>query len=116
MSKTTNTLFDVNELNESKPQSNQDKKMEMMLKDAFSKKNIEMKSELTQNQINAITKLQMHSREFNCKFTGNLAKHFMVLQVSKGRKGRTEYTDIAKSFSVDPEEAGGIRKQLLGGE
>ena len=113
MSQTTADLISIAEVDS---KGSRDKKMEFMLEQAYSKADIEMKTDINPKERNALTKLQLYSKEFNCKLATDLANTYMILSVSKSRLGRKEWTDIAKSFSTQLDDEGNsLTKRLLGG-
>ena len=108
-------LTSKKEINDEPPKSKKDIHLELMLQEAYSKKNIEMKTELTAKQVSVFAKGRLYARTFNCSILNDLIEDTMVLLVSKGRAGRKEWTQMAKSYGDDPIDMGGIRSRLLGG-
>jgi len=94
--------------------SNKDKKMEFMLEQAYDKTDIEMKTDINPKERNALTKLQLYADEFNCQLAFKLTQVYMILSVSKGRQGRKEWTDIAKSAINTEEDPTSLTRRLLG--
>lgn len=85
------------------------------LSEVFSIKNIEMKTDLNQRQINAITRGKLYAKEFKSKLMADLVRQMMVLMISKNRKGRAEFTQMAQSVhQANTTQGNGIAKQLLG--
>lgn len=107
-------LTSKQELQDDGPTSIRDKQLEMMLREAYSRDNIEMKTELNMKQINSFALGKLFAREFNCSIINDLIDDTMVLLVSKGRKGRKEWSQMARAASDDPVDMGGIRSRLLG--
>lgn len=88
-----------------------------VIDEVFSTKDIEVKTELSDRQIIQFTRGHMFHSIFGSPRMLQLVNTLAVYSVSKGRKGRKEFTDIAKSInsydSAMPEELG-IRKRLFG--
>lgn len=77
--------------------------MQEVSKQIFSKDNIEVKTDLNTNQINALTKGLLFADTYGVSLMRNLCNTIMVLSVSKDRKGRKEFTEIAKTFNNESE-------------
>lgn len=71
-------------------------RMEYLLKQGFTKDNIEMKTDLSKQAIKAISKGLMHAHIFQDETLRLLAETVMVLNVSKERKGRQELTELSR--------------------
>lgn len=65
--------------------------------------NIEMKTDVNQRQINAITKGLLFAEQYDSPLMLALCKTQMKLLVSKGRKGRTEITQMTQSINTHDE-------------
>jgi hypothetical protein len=89
---------------------------ERMLDGAFNKKNIKMKTDLKNNQIVPIIKLELFASIFKNKSAKTVLKNMYELSVSKDRKGRKEYTDMARNAYSDTEFSWsqGVRNSLMG--
>ncbi|MGD9580341.1 MAG: hypothetical protein AB7V50_03140 [Vampirovibrionia bacterium] len=77
--------------------------MQEVSKQIFSKDNIEVKTDLNTNQINALTRGILYADTFNVSIMKNLCNTMMILSVSKNRLGRKEFTEIAKTFQNESE-------------
>lgn len=64
-----------------------------MLKELFSKEDIETKTELNIKQIIVMNKKRMLARMLNFNELDKCLNDFMVLSISKERKGRTEFIE-----------------------
>jgi len=90
--------------NQEETRSKQEIKLEYLLKQGFTRDNLEMKTDLTAKSIRAIAKGKMHSVIFNDSTLSDLCDLVMVLNVSKDRKGRKELTDLAKMLANENDE------------
>ena len=68
-----------------------------VLKELFTLKNIETKTELTEKQIIAINSKRMIARMLDWKRLDESLDNYMFLMVSKDRKGRAEFIDGFKA-------------------
>jgi len=89
-----------------------------VIDEVFSTKDIEVKTELNDRQIIQFTRGHMFHSVFGSPRMLQLVNTLAIYSVSKGRKGRKEFTDIAKSINsfdtgLDPEM--GVRRKLFGG-
>lgn len=116
MSKTINDmLFNPEVSSTTEERSQQEIKMEYLIKQGFTTDNIEMKSDLSKQAIKAISKGLMHALIFNDSTLETLARTVMVLNVSKDRKGRQELTEISKMIGNDHEDnQSSVLSKLLG--
>ena len=116
MSKTINDmLFNNQTTNQPEERSQHEIKMEYLIKQGFTKDNIEMKSDLSKSAIKAISKGLMHALIFNDSTLEILAQTVMVLNVSKDRKGRQELTEISKMIGGDSDNSqSNVLSRLLG--
>lgn len=94
---------------------------EKILEQVFDETNIKMKSEVTAKQIMPVSRMYVYASAYKCDAAKFIADTFLTLAVSKDRKGRSEFADIAKSamssFSepeLPPEEHGGVAKFIIG--
>lgn len=116
MNKTINDmLFNPETSGTPEERSQQEIKMEYLIKQGFTTDNIEMKSDLSKSAIKAISKGLMHALIFNDATLETLARTVMVLNVSKDRKGRQELTEISKMIGNDqPDNQSNVLGRLLG--
>lgn len=112
----SNALFSSNEAQEQEEVSRAEQRIEFLLKQGFTRDNIEMKSDLTKPAIRAIAKAKMHATIFNDKTVDLLCDLVMVLNISKDRKGRQELTELTRMVATEPEAGGGggVLNRLLG--
>jgi hypothetical protein len=82
----------------------------------FSTNNIDMKTDLNQKQINAITKGKLYAEHFGSKLMLNLCNLHETLLISKSRAGRKEFIELTKNVLSHQEEnlAPTIKERLLG--
>lgn len=87
-----------------------------LFKQGFSLENIEMKTDLTDNGIKAITRGLMHFEIFQDPIVKKLAEKIMVLSISKDRKGRAELTTLTQTLANERGFGGGgsVMSRLLG--
>ena len=94
---------------------------EKMILEAFSDKNMEMRSDLNQKQIYAVLKMLIFADTFDSNMVKKLANTFLQLQVSKGRMGRKELKEMTQNIISSSQEGGfmppmGIGNRFLGKE
>ena len=82
--------------------------------EVFNTNNIDMKTDLNQRQINAITKGKLFASQFNCEIMMNLCNLHETLLISKSRAGRKEFIELTKSFDTTEELQPSIKERLLG--
>jgi len=82
--------------------------------EVFNTNNIDMKTDLNQRQINAITKGKLFASQFNCEIMMNLCNLHETLLISKSRAGRKEFIELTKSFNTTEELQPSIKERLLG--
>lgn len=93
------------ELNNILESDTKDKKADLeILKELFEGKNIETKTEFSPKQVILFNQKRMIAKLLNWKSLKNALDDFMLLNVSKERKGRAEFVDGFKS-----EREGNIR-------
>jgi len=96
-------LEQVNLNNQEKEQSISEKLQMAVFNEMLSSKKIELKTDLTQRQINAITRGLLFSKRYNSKLMADLCTTQMKLLVSKGRKGRQEMTQMSQNLHSNEE-------------
>jgi hypothetical protein len=84
------------------PASLHDEHLLKIIDEIYSKKNIEVKTDLSIRQIMAISKGLLFADRYKCKIMRDFCNKIMILSVSKDRKSRKEFTDI--SSSMRPEQ------------
>jgi len=82
--------------------------------EVFNTNNIDMKTDLNQRQINAITKGKLFATQFNCEIMMNLCNLHETLLISKSRAGRKEFIELTKSFNTTEDLQPSIKERLLG--
>jgi phosphatidate phosphatase APP1 len=107
-------IVDVAQSNDT-PES---KHLEMAIKEVYSKKNIELKTDLNDNLIKALTRGKMFYKQYGIKIMNDLVQTVMELRVSKDRKGRQEFTKIVQSMNSyqDMEGKPTLNERLFGGK
>ena len=112
MSNTTENLFGVQQDNDVASLSDQIKAK--VVEEVFSVNNIDMKTDLNQKQINAITKGKLYANQFNCKIMMDLCNLHETLLISKSRAGRKEFIELTKSVTNNDQDTPTIKERLLG--
>ena len=112
MSDTTTELFQT-ETKEDNISISDHIKMKVV-DEVFNTNNIDMKTDLNQRQINAITKGKLFASQFNCEIMMNLCNLHETLLISKSRAGRKEFIELTKSFNTTEELQPSIKERLLG--
>jgi hypothetical protein len=82
----------------------------------FSTNNIDMKTDLNQKQVNAITKGKLYAQHFGSKLMMDFCNLHETLLISKSRAGRKEFIELTKNVLSHQEENGvpTIKERLLG--
>jgi hypothetical protein len=107
----TKALFGEQESNE---MTAKDARFLMQLQEIYSKEDIEMKTDLNQAQINALAKGQLYASIYNVPIVKELCNRVMLLLVSKGRNGRKEFVDMAKSMNSEEDAKPTLPDRLMG--
>jgi hypothetical protein len=84
----------------------------------FNKDDIEVKTDLNNQQIITFSKAKVYSQRYNCSIIDELVSNICTYSISKDRKSRKEFTEISKAFnSMQGEDVvPSIRGRLLGKE
>lgn len=84
-----------------------------LIKEWLSPKHVHAKTELNQNQVNALSILRTLAVEYNILPLKKLITNFLTYMLSKGRKSSTELVDILKAQAVEGgDELGHLTKFL----
>ena len=87
-------------------------------KEIYSTKNLELKTELNDNQIMAFSQARAFAKKYSVPLLAEFVKNISKYSISKGRKGRKEFTDISKAnlqlASGEDRETQSIPSRLLG--
>ena len=104
-------------LEEKQEPSLREQNMAKLLEEIYSTNNIDIKTDLNQRQVNAITKGKLFASNFNCKIMMDLCNLHETLLISKNRLGRKEFIEVSKATltTQDYEQPIGVRERLLGG-
>jgi len=79
---------------------------EKMIDEVYSRADVELKSDLNNAEIIAITKGKLFAKTFSCPIISDLCDTLLTLKISKDRKGRKEFVTIASSLiapQIEPE-------------
>jgi hypothetical protein len=82
--------------------------------EVFNTNNIDMKTDLNQRQITAITKGKLFASQFNCQVMMDLCNLHETLLISKSRAGRKEFIELTKQFNTTEADTPTIKERLLG--
>lgn len=99
--------------------NNENEHLSKIVEEVYSKDDIELKTDLTGEQVLAISLAQTYEERFGVKILDKFTEKFMLLSVSKGRKGRKEFENITSSIyakNTAEQEDKGIRARLIGKE
>jgi len=89
--------------------------LKQIVKEAYSKRDIQLKTDLTAKQIEIMTRMSVYQKMFNSKVMNSALTTFMQLRVSHKRLGRKEFVQVAQSLSPSPQiEPSPIKKRLFG--
>lgn len=81
-----------------------DKILIKALDELFSVEGIDLKSDIDNRQIPALTRGYIFAEVYKCRYMAELVKHVLELSVSKNRLGRGEFVKVLQSSSPSPEE------------
>jgi len=76
-------------------------RIEMMIKEVFNKKNIDVKTDINARQIVAITKGRLYASMFKSTLMADLCTTFMNLNLSRDRKSRKEFVELVKWHNTE---------------
>jgi uncharacterized protein with von Willebrand factor type A (vWA) domain len=86
-----------------------------IVRQAYSKKDIQLKSDLTARQIDILTRMSLYQQLFKSQVMAKMTNTFMQLRVSHKRLGRKEFVQVAQSFTPQPTvEPSPIKRRLFG--
>ena len=117
MSDTTTNLFALPEQEQNQNIDSLAEQIKAKIVDEiFSTNNIDMKTDLNQKQINAITKGKLYAEHFGSRLMLNLCNLHETLLISKSRAGRKEFIELTKNVLSHQEEnlQPSIKERLLG--
>ena len=112
----SNFLFKEPDKNTNPDDKTKDELLLKIIDEVFSKEDIEVKTDLNNQQIVAFSKGKLYSDRFKSPLIGKLVDHLAIYSVSKDRKSRKEFTEISKALNsmTNDEENPRIRDRLLG--
>lgn len=92
-----------------------EKTIEKALDELFSVEGIDLKSDINNKQISALTRGYIFADVYKCRYMGDLVRHILELSVSKSREGRKEFVKVLQSSNrEDPQEhLKLVRRRLL---
>lgn len=95
----------------------QDDSVKSVAKQLFSSDVIDLKTDITHNEINDLTRLRFMQEKFKVQSTGNLdhvISSFLRLRVSKDRKSRREFIEALQTENRN-QQGGSIWSKLFNG-
>lgn len=109
---TTDMLFNIDD-QEERLSAREIRELKL-LDEIYSKKDIEMKTDLSIELVKALTKGQLFADKYNSTLMGDLTNRLMILLVSKGRKGRQEFIEMAKATNSEEQLPPTLSQRLMG--
>lgn len=97
-------IFKDAEAGDDETTSIQEKTLEKALDELFSTQGIDLKSDISNIQISAITRGYIFADVYKCKYMSELVRHILELSVSKNRQGRGEFVKVLQSANNQQEE------------
>lgn len=85
-------------------------------KELFNSDKIDVKTELSHDEINMVTKLRFLERKFKLRNIDVLVGSLLTLRVSKDRKSRSEFIQALRSEDQDAQQSGFLKKFLGAGK
>ena len=96
-------LFKNNEANDENS-TIRDKSIEKALDELFSVDGIDLKSDINDRQISALTRGYIFADVYKCRYMGDLVRHILELSVSRKREGRKEFVKILQSSNYNDQQ------------
>lgn len=90
----------------------QDNSIKSVSKELFNSDKIDVKTELSHDEINMVTKLRFLERRFQLENVDVLIDSLLTLRVSMNRKSRTEFIQALRSEDQDAQNAGFLKRFL----
>ncbi|MEM0173080.1 MAG: hypothetical protein QXI16_01075 [Sulfolobaceae archaeon] len=91
--------------------------IEIMINEMLGRENLEMKTDLSDRLVVALTRGSIYANLFNNKLMGDLVNNISLYRVSRNRKGRDEIKEMAKSLgSVMSEDSPSFMSRLFKGD
>lgn len=84
-------------------------------KELFNKENIDLKTEVSHDEINQITKIRFLQDKFEVANVNILLKSFLNLRVSKKRQSRREFIDALQTENRNAQGGGFFSRLFTGG-
>ena len=87
-----------------------------IIEEVFSKKDIEVKTDINGSQVMAFSKGKLYAERYNSSIVSSFVDLISIYSVSKDRKSRKEFKEISIALNSmnNMEEEPTIRKRLLG--
>jgi len=109
---TTDALFGID--NQEERLSAKELRELKLLEEIYSRKDIEMKTDLDIGLVKALTKGQLFASKYKSQLVEDLTNRLMVLLVSKGRQGRKEFIEMSKAMNTEEQAPPTISSRLFG--
>lgn len=112
----TANLFGADAVGSMNKQNPQVEIFEKVTNEIFSKKSIQLKTDLNDRQVLAFSRASVFARKYKRPLLKQLIKELSLYSVSRGRKGRKEFENIAKANlgMANDDERRSIPDRLLG--
>lgn len=112
----TKNLFGDNVVSSLQQRNAQVEVFDKVTDEIFSKKSIQLKTDLNDRQILAFSSASVFARKYKRPLLASLVRELSIYSVSRGRKGRKEFENIAKAnlgMSIEDDRRS-IPDRLLG--
>jgi lipopolysaccharide export LptBFGC system permease protein LptF len=81
----------------------------------YNKDDISVKTDLTQEQVNAVVGVEIFAKYYNIPLLFDYTQNFKEHQISKDRKGRIEATQILTASQMEEKEDSSVFDRLVKG-
>ena len=86
-----------------------------IVRQSYSKRDIQLKTDLTATQIELMTRMTLYQQRYKSKVMKSILTAFMEHRVSFKRQGRKEFIQVAQSFTPQPQtEPNPVKRRLFG--
>lgn len=93
----------------------QESNIKTVSKELFNNNAIDLKSEVTHDEINDLTRIRFLKEAFGISHTDSLIVSFLSLRVSKNRQSRREFIEALQTENRNANQGGNFFSRLLGG-
>lgn len=92
-----------------------DNSIKSVSKELFNKESIDLKTEVTHDEINHLTRMRFLEQKFQTENIDVLINSFLRLRVSKNRKSRAEFINALQTENRNAQGSGFSLSKLFGG-